>query len=886
MDNSVSPGRGATHGIVANMDVSAQPDIPVYLRSFWAKAYPYRQRGPERIHLLAHHLADVGATMEALLRQPTIRRRVASAGGLDDLPESTAARLAVFAALHDVGKANVGFQCQIWPRDAAPLPARVGHIIDLAPVLTGLDGETVGWFYDGIGWDAITAWDDRGGEIASDMLVATLSHHGDPIALEGGRDPNPAAWRAFGAIDPSAEIPAIGRAVHEWFPAAWDPAAPPLPPAPAFQHMFLGLCTLADWIGSNTEWFAFSSDPDPAYIDRAREQAARALRDPRVGLDIEEQRAIEGAAPARDFRALFDLAEPRPVQEHAVGDLAEHLMLIEAETGSGKTEAALWRFSELYRERRVDGAYFALPTRAAAKQLHERTRRFAQRAFESDIDVALAVPGYESSTRGLAASQYADGAPGLPWATESPKRFLAAQIAVGTVDQAMLGALRVRHAHLRSSCLARNLLIVDEVHASDAYMRAILATTLRMHLDAGGYAVLLSATLGAASRSFWLGEDVPSLDEAITVPYPAVSVKGGGVKQHPASREKRVSVSATADMDDYSAVAADAVTAARNGASVLVVRNTVDSALRTQRAVEAAAGAASELLLHAAGIATPHHGRYAAADRRELDRAIEERFGKGRADSAGAIAVGTQTLEQSLDLDADLLIADICPADVLLQRIGRLHRHDRGRPAGFERPQCIVLTPGGSDLAPLLARPRNGLGAYVYPDLRMIEAVRRLIGDGAEWAIPDDSRRIVECGTHPEALSAIADDLGDPWMEHALQVDGARIAERLVAERSVIDTRQSFCGDNADVLFPSDSERIRTRLGDPAVDVTLSGATGAFGGAVDRIAIPRRWLPAVISDPGDLAAAAEPVDGGFAFTVEGRAFTYDRFGLARAPTAR
>ena len=858
-----------------------------YRTAFWAKAAPFGVRDPERIHLLAHHLADVGATMEALLRQPTIRRRVAGAGGLDDLPESTAARLAVFAALHDIGKANVGFQCRIWPDgDEVTLPPRAGHTVDLAPVLTGLDAEAAGWFFDGIGWEAITTWDDRGGEIASDILVATLSHHGDPIALVGPRLPNPAAWRAFGAIDPSAEIRAIGRAVREWFPAAWDPAAPPLPAAPAFQHMFLGLCTLADWIGSNTEWFPFSSDPDPAYIDRARKQAAGALRDPRVGLDIEWQRVIEGAAPVRDFRALFDLAAPRPVQEHAIGDLAERLMLIEAETGSGKTEAALWRFSELYHERRVDGAYYALPTRAAANELHERMQGFARRAFAADIDVVMAVPGYEASTHGLAVSQYADGAPDLPWATESPKRFLAAQLAVGTVDQALLGALRVRHAHLRSACLARNLLIVDEVHASDAYMRVILDATLRMHLGAGGYAVLLSATLGAASRSFWLGDDAPRLDQAKEVPYPAVSVKGGRVTTLPASREKRISVCTRAAMDDYIAVAHDAVAAARGGASVLVVRNTVDAALRTQRAVEGAAGAASDVLLRASGLATPHHGRYAASDRREIDRAIEERFGKRRADASGAVAVGTQTLEQSLDLDADLLITDICPADVLLQRIGRLHRHDRGRPDGFARPQCVVLTPDGSTLAPLLTRPRNGLGAYVYPDLRMIEAVRRLIGGEAEWDIPADSRRIVECGTHPEALAAIASDLGKLWVEHALRVDGARIAESLVAERSVIDTGQSFCGDNADILFPPDDERIRTRLGDPAVDVTLSGAKGAFGGDVHRIAIPRRWLPAVISDPSNLVAVAEPSDGGFAFTFEGRAFTYDRFGLVRAPVAR
>ena len=379
---------------------------------------------------------------------------------------------------------------------------------------------------------------------------------------------------------------------------------------------------------------------------------------------------------------------------------------------------------------------------------------------------------------------------------------------------------------------------------------------------------------------------MPPLDQAIADPYPAVSIKGGRVTRHPASREKRVSVCATPAMDDYAAVASDAVAAARGGAAVLVVRNTVDATLSPQRAVEAAVGAASDLLLRAGGLATPHHGRYAASDRRDIDRAIEERFGKRRADASGAIAVGTQTLEQSLDLDADLLITDICPADVLLQRIGRLHRHDRGRPDGFGTPQCVVLIPDGSTLAPLLTQPRNGLGAYVYPDLRMIEAVRRLIGDDTEWDIPAESRRIVESGTHPEALAAIERDLGESWMEHALRVDGERIAERLMAERSVIDTRQSFCGDNRDVLFPPDSDRIRTRLGDPAVDVTLSGATGAFGGDVDRIAIPRRWLPAVISDPRNLAAAAQPLDRGFAFAVEGRAFTYDRYGLVRTPVAR
>ena len=87
---------------------------PAYTRKFWAKAQPYRQKGPERIHLLGHHLADVGACFEALLAQPTIRQRLARTAGRNTLDAATAARLCVFAALHDIGKVNTGFQTQIW----------------------------------------------------------------------------------------------------------------------------------------------------------------------------------------------------------------------------------------------------------------------------------------------------------------------------------------------------------------------------------------------------------------------------------------------------------------------------------------------------------------------------------------------------------------------------------------------------------------------------------------------------------------------------------------------------------------------------------------------------------------------------------------------------
>ena len=179
-----------------------------------------------------------------------------------------------------------------------------------------------------------------------------------------------------------------------------------------------------------------------------------------------------------------------------------------------------------------------------------------------------------------------------------------------------------------------------------------------------------------------------------------------------------------------------------------MLRNTVNGAVEVQKAIEALAGPDSSLLFRAEGVATLHHGRFAREDRRLLDKWVEEVIGKTRPEG-GLVLAGTQTLEQSLDIDADFLITDLCPADVLLQRIGRLHRHTkdgrgvpRHRPSEFEAPHCVVLTPEGG-LAPFLGRhrpggkSRHGLGGTVYQDLTILEATRRLVTGQPVWCIPE-----------------------------------------------------------------------------------------------------------------------------------------------------
>ncbi|WP_420392369.1 hypothetical protein [Acuticoccus sp.] len=223
----------------------------------------------------------------------------------------------------------------------------------------------------------------------------------------------------------------------------------------------------------------------------------------------------------------------------------------------------------------------------------------------------------------------------------------------------------------------------------------------------------MSATLGSGARAAWLGQPAPDLEEAERTPYPALWRSD---QPHPlpcstasdTAPAKTVEPCLVPTMDPEEA-ARFAVEAADNGARVLVVRNTVKMAVATWEVIVAMA---PSLLLEVANGPALHHSRFAAEDRRRLDTAVEGALGKG-SPTRGLIAVGTQTLEQSLDIDADLLVTDLCPIDVLLQRIGRLHRHsNRNRPPGFEQARVHVLCPSrGLDLLAREGRLENGLGS-------------------------------------------------------------------------------------------------------------------------------------------------------------------------------
>jgi CRISPR-associated endonuclease/helicase Cas3 len=241
-----------------------------------------------------------------------------------------------------------------------------------------------------------------------------------------------------------------------------------------------------------------------------------------------------------------------------------------------------------------------------------------------------------------------------------------------------------------------------------------------------------------------------------------------------------VAIDCRPHLDQPQEVVSEAVRPADASAKVLIVRNTVADAVALFEAIRGRLVRAGrlDLLLTVEGVPTLHHGRFALEDRLLLDQAVEAGLGRGAARPRGLVIVGTQTLEQSLDIDADLLVTDLCPMDVLLHRIGRLHRHPGSRrPDGFVDPRCIVLVPAERDLTPFIDGKTHGLGS-VYADLRVVQATRDLLEDHTAIEIPTMSRALVEQATHPDALEQIVRDGGSAWQRHAATVLGEDYSSR------------------------------------------------------------------------------------------------------------
>ncbi|QYZ80137.1 CRISPR-associated helicase Cas3' [Methanofollis formosanus] len=786
--------------------------FPLYFR-YWGKSRT--ENDPDAVHLLPYHALDVAAVGSVLLNADTLlRERMAR---LLQIPEHQITPLVCFLlATHDIGK----FSTPAFQLSDSTATWR----------LQGVQGECINGYHSDVGfalWKA-RLWDDAvqhdliplDGEFDSDdwqdllfpLIKAVCGHHGTPP-----EDVGPIR-RLFLPADIEAAEEFVQDAAALFFSGGAVPFQPEeelFQRVKPFSYLFAGFCVLCDWIGSDREYFRFCQEPMPLpkYWETALRTAGRAVR----------EKGVMPARPSGDqglerlFPGIFPESAPTDLQRYCAAcplDAGPHLFFIEDITGSGKTEAAVTLAHRLMARGDGEGMYFALPTMATANAMYARIQKTSDILFE-DKNYSCILAHSASHLYGVMQTFLNDGTgseqPGKTWLSDNRKKALLAQVGVGTIDQALLSILPVRHQSLRLFGLARNILVVDEVHACDSYMHKLLQRLLEFHAASGGSAILLSATMTRQqredlARSFARGAgwQAPALTSSA---YPLLTHLSSARPPHEQSftdaKEKRVAVSLISSETEAEAAL---IETARSGGCACWVRNTVDDAVETYLRLKDALPAGTVRLFHA---------RFALVDRLMIEKTVTEIFGKDSTPAirAGQILVATQVVEQSLDLDFDLMVSDLAPVDRLVQRAGRVHRHARG-PRGEARlivlSPVVIDDPGEGWYSALFPR-----GAWVYPDHARLWLTARILVETGEIVVPRDARALVEEVFGPKSEDAIPEG----FRMAAAQVRGEERADASFAAENALRLKKGYTVTEG--LWESDA-RTPTRLGEPTVTLRLA----------------------------------------------------------------
>lgn len=673
---------------------------------------------------LVMHMADSAALAKILWNQwlsDGVKQTIA-AGFVDE--DSTEQLFVFLSAAHDIGKAIPAFQAKnaVFPRNNLDESIEEGLINAGMPMRHERDFANASKTPHALATQILLEQH----MCSRNVAVILGAHHGKPPSSDML---NKCGTGSFGenyhlAKEGEKSWTAIQRELITFSLGLADLLAFEELPRPnmAAQTLLSGLVIMTDWIASNEEYFPYIHHNDAPDYRSAKIRAAAAY----------EQLALPAPwTPANVwmhsdlYHSHFDF-DPNAVQT-AVAQVAGSvhvpgILVLEAPMGVGKTEAALVAAEIFAYTAKRTGLFFALPTQATSDGIFSRLLQWIENLDDGVHSVRLAhgkaqfnsryqtLKLFEGSTN-VGADEADSSAFVHDW-FEGQKKSLLADFVVGTIDQLLLAALKQKHVMLRHLGLANKVVVIDECHAYDAYMSRYLERSLRW---LGAYhvpVIVLSATLPAQKRQLVIDAYLninstpkPPSDPLgrITSPlartpdwvtsraYPLVTYSDGSeVKQKVVLiNDPRTEVSldylpqdALLDQLDY--------LLSGGGCAGLIV-NTVERAqILAQMLCERFGSEAVQLL----------HSRFLAPDRSEKEMVMLSKLGKpgfGTNRPQKYIVIGTQVLEQSLDIDFDVLITDFCPMDLLLQRIGRLHRHKRTRPEKLNQAFCLIMGLDGND---------------------------------------------------------------------------------------------------------------------------------------------------------------------------------------------
>lgn len=487
-----------------------------------------------------------------------------------------------------------------------------------------------------------------------------------------------------------------------------------------------GHIVLCDWIASNDDFFGDArlrniGDPEQYFV-RVQEVAKEWVGS--IGLERDRQAG----------KATWVVKAARPIQQVLLEkDIPPGLVIIEAPMGDGKTEAA-WILAEKWRDRGYYGTYMALPTMATSDSLYNRYRCDYLQKLERGEDVRLVhgmawLRDEKESNKPVEIGEPGDDQSlAAAWFRPTRRAMLAAH-GVGTVDQAMLAGMNVKFGFLRLYGLTDRVLIIDEVHAYDSYMIAIISRLLEWCSCLKIPVILLSATLSAKQRAEMIeayGAKAGNPGRN-AMPYPLITVAEPGkeewsIRADASSSRKLGFETHPGLLGDADKTAAMAMELVKGGGCCCIILNTVKQAQSVFKALRLPPD--EKLLFHA---------RFTASDRRRITENVLDLFGKGSPNRpAKFMLVATQVVEQSLDVDFDYMISELAPIDLLLQRSGRLHRHG-GRKLD---PILHVLLPEGKNLA-------FGGTSRIYAEKPLLRTLA-ILSDRMEVHLPDDFRALIE----------------------------------------------------------------------------------------------------------------------------------------------
>ncbi|WP_066336641.1 CRISPR-associated helicase/endonuclease Cas3 [Azohydromonas lata] len=811
---------------------------PAYFR-YWGKARKEEESGPP-CHLLPYHCLDVAAVaVEYLRRHQTLREHFKALLKIES-DEHLYGWIAFWMALHDLGKFSEAFQRQredLLSRFKERAPQRdkaytvrhdsLGMLFWNKRLLAELTRN--GCFDDDFDReDGLNAW-----------ARAVTGHHGQP-PQEIDK-----AWTFFFDEQDAAAILDFAGEMRRLFLRDGVSGIPTLQGGNAFRLASMelswwvaGLAVMADWIGSNAEVFTYCAEPAPsldAYWERARRLAVLALDDSGV-LPVESHGELS-------FDKLFpSIATPSPLQDWAAKmPLSDgpQIHILEDVTGAGKTEAAVMLVHRLMAAGAADGFFIGLPTMATANAMYGRIAHVYATLFDGIASLTLP-HGKSSLVEEFAASVVRPGqeerddrqkddtatARCTAWLADHRKRALLAPAGVGTIDQALLGALQSRHQSLRLLGLFRKVLVVDEVHACDAYMQGVLEMLLRLHAQAEGSAVLLSATLPQAMKqsllkAFAQGCGLQQAPPVEKDDFPLVT------SWNPSQPERldeepittRPDVSRTVEfrfLSSQDAVIEKIEQALAAGRCVAWIRNTVADAMEAHQLFASKLPPEKLLLFHA---------RFALGDRLAMETQVLKCFGPRSTpdDRRGRLLICTQVAEQSLDIDMDVLVTDLAPMDRVLQRTGRLRRHVRDANGqrltepeakdGRGTPCVLVYGPQWTDRpASTWVKQAFPKAWRVYPHHGELWLTARLLQDVAV-SFPTQARGLVE------GVFGSDQDVPEGLRGNANAAEGQRYGDISLARENCVKPGGGYARSVTDWL---EDAKTPSRLGEDTKEVLLA----------------------------------------------------------------